>query len=392
MKFYLGTHQPAWLARGLDVPLFVSHRRLAGRRTLPRATGSWALDSGGFTELSMHGTWRTSPYDYIRAVRRYADEIGQLDWAAPQDWMTEEHVLARTGGTVKSHQRRTVDNFIRLRSLEPELPIAAALQGQTAPTTSGAPTSTRPAASGLPNSRSSGSAAFAAASTPTRSSTSSAPSPPAVSACTASASRPPACDVSATPSAAATPSPGASAVATSPAAARATRAKRTACATPSNGTRTSPRGKPVVRRLGPDRAAAPTRPIRRKPAPQRPHEPDPDQPNGDSAHGRTRIHNPQPSRAWSPRAAPWRQAEPRKSDRCGYVPFAVCHGDPARVHARRSRAGALGARVLATPPGRSTHHSLHPHRSPRSLHRSGPQRHRRHREPTRAAPGTAART
>ncbi|MGQ0837561.1 deazapurine DNA modification protein DpdA family protein [Actinokineospora sp.] len=60
MTFYLGTHQPAWLARDLGVPLLVSHRRLAGRASLPRATGPWACDSGGFTELSLHGRWRTT--------------------------------------------------------------------------------------------------------------------------------------------------------------------------------------------------------------------------------------------------------------------------------------------------------------------------------------------
>jgi integrase len=47
MRFYLGTHQPSWLARDLGVPFLVSHRRLAGRRTLPRASSPWALDSGG---------------------------------------------------------------------------------------------------------------------------------------------------------------------------------------------------------------------------------------------------------------------------------------------------------------------------------------------------------
>jgi hypothetical protein len=32
--FWLGTHQPGWLAR-LDVPLFASHRTLRTRRRLP---------------------------------------------------------------------------------------------------------------------------------------------------------------------------------------------------------------------------------------------------------------------------------------------------------------------------------------------------------------------
>jgi len=131
MRFYLGTHQPAWLARDLGVPLLVSHRRLTGRRSLPRASGPWACDSGGFTELSMHGRWRTTEHAYIHAVRRYATEIGHLAWAAPMDHMTEAHVLARTGSTVRVHQQRTVANYLRLRDLAPELPIIPVLQGQS---------------------------------------------------------------------------------------------------------------------------------------------------------------------------------------------------------------------------------------------------------------------
>lgn len=131
MKFYLGAHQPIWLTRIPDVPLLVSHRRLGSRRTLPRAVTEWALDSGGFTELQLHGRWHISPKDYVRAVRRYADEIGMLSWAAAQDWMCEHHILRRTGLTVREHQRRTVDNFVRLRELAPELPWLPTLQGWT---------------------------------------------------------------------------------------------------------------------------------------------------------------------------------------------------------------------------------------------------------------------
>ncbi|WP_231500199.1 deazapurine DNA modification protein DpdA family protein [Saccharothrix sp. NRRL B-16314] len=131
MRFYLGTHQPSWLARDLRVPLLVSHRRLAGRRSLPRATGPWALDSGGFTELSLHGRWRTDPAAYVAAVRRYATEIGHLEWAAPQDWMTEDHLLARTGESLRTHQHRTVANYLQLRDLASDLPIIPVLQGQS---------------------------------------------------------------------------------------------------------------------------------------------------------------------------------------------------------------------------------------------------------------------
>lgn len=131
MKFYLGTHQPAWLARDLGIPLLVSHRRLTGRHTLPRASGPWALDSGGFTELSMHGRWRFDERTYVRAVRRYATEIGNLDFAAPMDHMTEQHVLTCTGASVRVHQLRSVANYLRLRDLDPDLPFVPVLQGQT---------------------------------------------------------------------------------------------------------------------------------------------------------------------------------------------------------------------------------------------------------------------
>ena len=92
VRFYLGTHQPAWLAR-LDVPLFVSHRRLRDRHRLPRTRAGWALDSGGFTALALHGGWRTTPAAYAAAVARYANEVGQLEWAAPQDWMVEPSII-----------------------------------------------------------------------------------------------------------------------------------------------------------------------------------------------------------------------------------------------------------------------------------------------------------
>lgn len=128
--FYLGTHMPSWLAderMPSNVSLFVSHRRLRGRATMPRARGHWALDSGGFSELQLFGEWRTTPEEYVAAVRRYDEEIGNLGWAAPQDWMCEPVVIA--GGVVNGvtfagthlsvaeHQRRTVANFIQLSEL-----------------------------------------------------------------------------------------------------------------------------------------------------------------------------------------------------------------------------------------------------------------------------------
>ena len=130
MKFYLGTHRPAWLGdeRCASIPLFVSRRTLTAKR-LPRAVTSWSLDSGGFTELNLHGAWKTTAAEYVADVRRFRDEIGRLDWAAPQDWMCEPIVLTKTGLTVEEHQRRTVRNFLELRALGPDLPIIPVLQG-----------------------------------------------------------------------------------------------------------------------------------------------------------------------------------------------------------------------------------------------------------------------
>ena len=129
MKFYLGTHHPHWLrdARFADVSLFVSHRQIGRYKTLPRAVGAWALDSGGFTELSMHGRWTLPAADYARAVLRYRDEVGGLAWASPQDWMCEPVMLARTGLTVAEHQSRTIASVIELRALG--APVIPVLQG-----------------------------------------------------------------------------------------------------------------------------------------------------------------------------------------------------------------------------------------------------------------------
>lgn len=128
MKFYLGTHRPHWL-RLEDYPLFVSHRTLGGYKTLPQALAGWALDSGGFSELSLYGEWRTTPAEYVAAVRRYRDEVGLLDWAAPQDWMCEPWIVDKTGLTITEHQRRTVDNYLTLRHMAPDLPFVPVLQG-----------------------------------------------------------------------------------------------------------------------------------------------------------------------------------------------------------------------------------------------------------------------
>jgi hypothetical protein len=128
--FYLGAHHPDWLARA-RVPLFVSRRELSKLKTLPRAVAPWALDSGGFSELTLHGRWSITAREYVACVRRYAEEIGSLAFAAPQDWMCETDMVKRTGLSVEEHQRRTIDNYRELRDIAPELPFIPVLQGWT---------------------------------------------------------------------------------------------------------------------------------------------------------------------------------------------------------------------------------------------------------------------
>lgn len=126
--FYTGTHQPHWL--GLwNVPLFVSRRRLCARVSLPRASAPWALDSGGFTELDKFGYWTVTEKQYIGEARRYAQEIGRMTWAAPQDWMCEPKILANTGKTVEEHQRLTVQSYLSLMENAPDVPWIPVLQG-----------------------------------------------------------------------------------------------------------------------------------------------------------------------------------------------------------------------------------------------------------------------
>lgn len=144
MEFFLGTHRPNWLA-DTTVPLFISDRQLHRYKTLPRANRPWALDSGGFTELQVHGTWNhgPTPAQYVNRIRRYAADVGELVFAAPQDWMCEPAIIkggsfrglhfAGTGLSVHDHQDRTVSNFLELRSLAPDLTcIVPVLQGWSA--------------------------------------------------------------------------------------------------------------------------------------------------------------------------------------------------------------------------------------------------------------------
>ncbi len=127
--FYLGVSID-WASheRVVDVPLFISFRKLRTRRRLPDIATHFALDSGGFTELQMNGRWTISAHEYAEKVRKMISFYkSKLMWVAPQDWMCEPIILAGghvrgvgrfigTGLTVEEHQTRTVRNFAELRA------------------------------------------------------------------------------------------------------------------------------------------------------------------------------------------------------------------------------------------------------------------------------------
>lgn len=128
MDFYLGAHMPNWLSFS-PYPLFVSHNRLFKRMTFPRAIRRWALDSGGFTQITKYGRFVHHPDLYAEYVRLYAAEIGNLEWASPQDWMCEPVATKSTGLTVRQHQLRTIENYLYLSTNHSDLPWVPVLQG-----------------------------------------------------------------------------------------------------------------------------------------------------------------------------------------------------------------------------------------------------------------------
>ena len=148
-QFMLGTHRPNWLhprstnkdgtvnARGRELkprgPLFVSAYQLRERRRspFPRCDTPFSVDSGGFTELHRHGAYALTAEEYVAQVRALDVQTGTLEWAAVQDWMCEDSALEATGLTVAEHQQRTLDSFLELRRLAPELRWLPVLQGRT---------------------------------------------------------------------------------------------------------------------------------------------------------------------------------------------------------------------------------------------------------------------
>lgn len=127
--FYLGTNKANWLwGKRSRHPLFVSIRTINRIKSRPLSVNDWCCDSGGFTELTLHDKWLTTPEQYVEDLYS-ASQIGRLVWASPQDWMCEPHMIAKTGLSVNIHQHLTCENFVTLSTIAPDLPIIPVLQG-----------------------------------------------------------------------------------------------------------------------------------------------------------------------------------------------------------------------------------------------------------------------
>lgn len=126
MKFYLGTHQPNWMD-AVSVPWFVSVRRLLERKRAFPHHVDWIMDSGGFTELSLHGRYVMTEDEYVELITRFRPRK-----AFCQDWMCESFMLEKTGLTVKDHQDRTLDSYLSLQEKSFYRVISPVIQGYTA--------------------------------------------------------------------------------------------------------------------------------------------------------------------------------------------------------------------------------------------------------------------
>ena len=111
MKFFLGCHQPSWLAK-VNIPWFVSVMRLLDRKGRIFPLGQrveWCMDSGGFSQILQHGGYTVSEAQYLDTIEQFSPPV-----AFCQDWMCEQVMLEKTGLTIREHQERTTASYLSM--------------------------------------------------------------------------------------------------------------------------------------------------------------------------------------------------------------------------------------------------------------------------------------
>lgn len=125
--FFVGLHMPN---HGQHFErACISIRRLRGRKK-PVECQEVLLDSGAFTELHLHGEYRSTVEEYAAELRRlHEGGIVKIAVAVAQDYMCEPFMLKKTGLTIADHQRLTIERYDALLAAEPGVPIMPVLQG-----------------------------------------------------------------------------------------------------------------------------------------------------------------------------------------------------------------------------------------------------------------------
>lgn len=107
MLFFVGLHQPSD-AKHFERS-FISVNRLRSRKS-NFDVADWIMDSGAFTEIATHGNYRVGVDEYVAQIERWRS-VGRMWAAVTQDWMCEPWIVAKTGLTVREHQRLTVERY-----------------------------------------------------------------------------------------------------------------------------------------------------------------------------------------------------------------------------------------------------------------------------------------
>lgn len=107
MLFFVGLHQPSD-AKHFERS-FISVNRLCNRKS-DFEVADWIMDSGAFSEIATHGEYRVPVDEYVRQIERWRN-VGNMRAAVTQDWMCEPWIVAKTGKTVREHQRLTVQRY-----------------------------------------------------------------------------------------------------------------------------------------------------------------------------------------------------------------------------------------------------------------------------------------
>jgi len=112
MLFFVGLHQPSD-AKHFERS-FISVNRLRSRKG-DFAVADWIMDSGAFSEIATHGNYRVGVDEYVAQIERWR-KVGNMRAAVTQDWMCEPWIVAKTGKSVKEHQRLTVERYDAISS------------------------------------------------------------------------------------------------------------------------------------------------------------------------------------------------------------------------------------------------------------------------------------